>query len=134
MNNKNSGRLVWNHSTHLQGLIPVLDRLTKYQGIHTITPGVITRAKAHCPHMKLRVSVPIRGGFKVLARAGKTVQEVFFVTSLSQSELEGAIANALRKWLNILDFPGNRVPIRKGVTEPVTPGQSIRNQVSQSSL
>ncbi|MGC9524270.1 MAG: DUF2103 domain-containing protein [Limnospira sp.] len=97
MKNNSRGRLVWNHSTHLQGLIPVLDRLTHHDGIQTITPGVITKVKGHCPHMKLRVSVPIRGGFKVLARAGKTVQEVFFITSLSQPELEGAIANALRK-------------------------------------
>ncbi|MEM6612286.1 MAG: metal-binding protein, partial [Cyanobacteria bacterium P01_C01_bin.72] len=27
------GRLVWNHSTHLAGLIPILEKLTKCEGV-----------------------------------------------------------------------------------------------------
>lgn len=96
MSKPTDGRLVWNHSTHIPGLIPVLERLTKLDGIQTITPGVIGRAKGHAPRMQLRVSVPIRGGFKVIARQGKTVQEVFILTALSQGELEDAIAIALK--------------------------------------
>jgi hypothetical protein len=46
--------------------------------------------------MKLRVSVPIRGGYKVIARQGKTVQEVFVLTQLSQDQLENAIAVAMK--------------------------------------
>lgn len=91
-----SGRLVLNHSTHIPGLIRVLERLTKLNGLQTITPGVIGRAKGHAPHMQLRVSVAIRGGFKVIARQGKTVQEVFILTTMSQDELEEAIAIALK--------------------------------------
>lgn len=92
MDNYNGGRLVWNHSTHLDGLIPILARLIKANpGIRTVTPGVISKAKGHCPQLKLRVSVPIRGGFKLIARQGKTVQEVFVVTDLSQQDLETAI-------------------------------------------
>lgn len=91
----NSGRLVWNHSTHLSGLIPVLEKLTKQAGIQTVTPGVISRAKGHSPQLKLRVSVPIRGGYKVIARKGKTVQEVFIITDLNQQELESAIQESL---------------------------------------
>ena len=97
MSNPNGGRLVWNHSTHIPGLIPVLERLTSYNGIQTITPAVIGRAKSHCPKLQLKVSVPIRGGFKVIARAGKTFQEVFILTGLSQGELEKAIAQALKR-------------------------------------
>lgn len=93
MSKSTSGRLVWNHSTHIEGLIPILERLTKYEGIQTITPGVISRSKGHCPKMQLRVSVPIRGGFKVIARQGKTVQEVFILTTLSQDEIQ-ALLNA----------------------------------------
>ena len=37
----------------------------------------------------------ILGGFKVIARQGKTVQEVFIVTDLSQQELELAIKEIL---------------------------------------
>jgi hypothetical protein len=95
MNKPHEGRLVWNHSTHLPGLIPLLEKLIKYQGIKTVTPGVIKQVKGRCPHLKLRVSVPICGGYKLIARQGKTVQEVFVVTTLEQAELEKAIAKIL---------------------------------------
>lgn len=85
------GRLVLNHSTHIPGLLSILEKLIHYPGIQTVTPGVISRVKGHAPHLKLRVSVPIRGGFKVLARSGKTVQEVFIVTTLSAEELVNTI-------------------------------------------
>lgn len=97
MTSSAKGRLVWNHSTHIPGLIPILERLTQRSGIQTVTPGVIGTVKGHTPRLTLRVSVPIRGGFKVIARQGKTVQEVFILTSLSQSDLEGEIAQALAK-------------------------------------
>jgi hypothetical protein len=47
--------------------------------------------------LELKVSVPIRGGFKLIARAGKTFQEVFILTDLSKEELEEAIAQALKR-------------------------------------
>jgi hypothetical protein len=97
MSNPNGGRLVWNHSTHIPGLIPVLERLTGYTGIQTITPAVIGRARSHRPRLELKVSVPIRGGFKLIARAGKTFQEVFIITHLNQGELEEAIAKVLKR-------------------------------------
>jgi hypothetical protein len=90
------GRLVWNHSTHIPGLIPILERLCQEDGIQTVTPAVIGRAKGHCPHMQLRVSVPILGGYKVIARQGKMVQEVFILTTLAQEELERAIATTMK--------------------------------------
>jgi hypothetical protein len=39
--------------------------------------------------------VPIRGGFKLIARKGKTVQEVFVLTELDKPTLEGAIVLAM---------------------------------------
>lgn len=95
MSHSHGGRLVWNHSTHLEGLIPILESLLKHTTIQTITPGVIGRAKGHCPKLKLRISVPIRGGYKVIARQGKTVQEVFIITNMSQNALELAIKETL---------------------------------------
>jgi hypothetical protein len=97
MGKPSDGRLVWNHSTHIDGLIPVLERLCKQDGIQTITPGVLGRVKSHSPHLNLRISVPIRGGYKVIARHGKTVQEVFILTTLSQDKLQDAIAIVLKK-------------------------------------
>jgi hypothetical protein len=82
------GRLVWNHSTHLDGLIPRLEKLITREGIGTVTPGVISRTRSHIPHLKFRISVPIRGGFKVIARQGKTAQEIFILTSLDQDILQ----------------------------------------------
>lgn len=96
MNHSPSGRLVWNHSTHLPGLIAVLERLIQCPGIQTVTPAVIGSAKANSPHLKVKISVPIRGGFKLIARKGKTFQEVFVLTSLSQEELEGALHEVMR--------------------------------------
>ncbi|MBC6422253.1 MAG: metal-binding protein [Hormoscilla sp. SP12CHS1] len=96
MGKPKKGRVVWNHSTHIDGLIAVLERLTDCDEITTVTPGVISRSKSHSPHMQLKVSVPIRGGFKAIARQGKSVQEVFVVTTLSQADLEDTISNALK--------------------------------------
>ena len=96
MNHGKGGRLVWNHSTHMDGLIPILEKLIdNNSAIKTVTPGVISKAKGHCPKLKLRVSVPIRGGFKLIARQGKTVQEVFIVTDLTQEELQQEIKSVL---------------------------------------
>lgn len=91
------GRVVWNHSTHLPGLIPILERLAKQPGIETITPGVIGRTKSNAHKLQLKVSVPIRGGFKLIGRKGKTFQEVFILTCLSQPELEAAIVQMLAR-------------------------------------
>lgn len=97
MGNSANGRLVLNHSTHIPGLISILGLLIKLDGIQTITPGVIGRARGHAPRMQLRVSVPIRGGFKLIARQGKTVQEVFVLTTLTQDKLEEALAQVLKR-------------------------------------
>lgn len=89
------GRLVWNHSTHLPGLIPILERLTHQSGIETVTPAVIGQTKSNAQKLQIKVSVPIRGGFKMIARKSKTFQEVFVITPLSRSELELLIAAVL---------------------------------------
>lgn len=96
MSTSANGRLVWNHSTHLPGLIPILEKLTYCDGIQTITPAVIGRTRSNAPLLQLKVSTPIRGGFKLIGRKGKVFQEVFVITSLSKPELEAAIAQLLR--------------------------------------
>lgn len=91
------GRLVLNHSTHVEGLIRVLKELVTYPGIETITPGVIGRVRSRPTPLTLRISTPIRGGFKVQARRGTTVQEVFIVTALAQPDLQALLQQALAK-------------------------------------
>ncbi|HEY9625219.1 MAG TPA: DUF2103 domain-containing protein [Crinalium sp.] len=96
MTHSSNGRLVWNHSTHLPGLIPILERLTQVSGVGTITPAVIGNTRSNMPKLQIKISVPIRGGYKLIARKGKSFQEVFILTSLPQDELEGAIAKLVK--------------------------------------
>ena len=81
------GRLVITHSTYVEGLIPWLKVLARDPEIQTITPGVIARVRSHSSGLQLRVSIPVTGGFKVLARKGTSAQEVFVVTQLDRDEL-----------------------------------------------
>jgi len=85
------GRLVLNHSTNIEGLIPVLQKLALDINIKTITPAVISRAKGRSPKLTIRLSVKTINGYKAIARKGKTAQEVFISTDLSKDELKKVI-------------------------------------------
>ncbi|MDV3351648.1 metal-binding protein [Leptolyngbyaceae cyanobacterium CCMR0082] len=87
----NHGRVVLNHSTHIPGLIPILQKLSTHPQIKTLTPAVITCGRSNAPKFRLKSSVPIRGGFKLIARKGKSIQEVFVITDLSAEQLAAAI-------------------------------------------
>lgn len=89
------GRLVITHSTYLEGLIPVLRRLARDHAIDTVTPAVISRVRGRAPELRLRVSTPITGGWKLLARRGSSAQEVFVVTALEQAGLQALIETCL---------------------------------------
>lgn len=82
------GRLVVTHSTYLEGLIPLLQQLAARPGIDTVTPAVISRVRGRTPGLCLRVSTPITGGHKLLARRGGSAQEVFVVTRWSREQLQ----------------------------------------------
>ncbi len=82
------GRVVITHSTYLDGLIALLRALAAQEGIVTVTPAVISRVKGHSPQLRLRVSTPILGGFKLMARRGSSAQEVFVVTTWKRDRLE----------------------------------------------
>jgi hypothetical protein len=89
------GRVVITHSTYIPGLIALLEKLASYSQIQTITPAVISRVKSNSPKLKLKVSVPITGGHKLIARKCRSAQEVFVVTQWSKAELEQVIAQIL---------------------------------------
>ncbi len=82
------GRVVLNHSTHIEGLIPILQRLASNINIKTVTPAIISRAKGRSSKLIIRVSVKTINGYKAIARKGKTAQEVFISTDLSKDELK----------------------------------------------
>ena len=85
------GRVVITHSTYVEGLIPWLKSLAGEKGIQTITPAVINRVRGRSQSLQLRVSTTIRGGYKLVARKGSSVQEVFIVTNLEESQLQSAL-------------------------------------------
>ena len=85
---KKLGRLVLNHSTHIEGLIPILEKLSLNINIKTITPAVISRVRGRSSKLIIRLSVKTISGYKAIARKGKTAQEIFIATDLSKDELK----------------------------------------------
>ena len=85
------GRLVLNHSTNIEGLIPILKKLALDINIKTITPAAISRARGRSSKLIIRLSVKTINGYKAIARKGKTAQEVFISTDLSKDELKEII-------------------------------------------
>ena len=85
------GRLVLNHSTNIEGLIPILQKLALNINIKTVTPAIITRVKGRSSQLIIRLSVKTISGYKAIARKGKTAQEIFISTDLSKDELKNLI-------------------------------------------
>ena len=85
------GRLVLNHSTNIEGLIPILRKLALDINIKTVTPAVISRVKGKSSKLIIRLSVKTINGYKAIARKGSTAQEVFISTDLSKDELSKII-------------------------------------------
>ena len=85
------GRVVLNHSTHIEGLIPILKKLALNERIKLVTPAIISRAKGRSSKLVIRVSVKTINGYKAIARKGKSAQEVFISTDLSKDELKKII-------------------------------------------
>lgn len=96
-------RLVLNHSTHAPDLIPLLTEsraLFGAAGVSTITPGRITRTSGNSHSLSLVVAAPLAhdSGFRVLARRGSSLQEVFFTCpKLSADELQALLDSALER-------------------------------------
>ncbi len=81
------GRLVQNHSTNIEGLIKWLERIAENKEIKTVTPASLSKANGRGEKLLLKVTVKTKEGYKLLARKGKLVQEVFLVTSLDKKEI-----------------------------------------------
>ena len=85
------GRLVLNHSSNVDGLIPILQKLALNSNIKTITPAVISRARGKSSKLIIRLSIKTINGYKAIARKGKTAQEIFISTDLGKDELKEII-------------------------------------------
>ena len=85
------GRLVQNHSTHIDGLIKWLKKIAVNSEIKTVTPGSLSIANGRGEKLVLKITIKTNEGYKLLARKGKLVQEVFLVTCLDESEIKEII-------------------------------------------
>ena len=81
------GRLVQNHSTNIEGLIKWLKKIAASDEIKTVTPASLSKTNGRGENLTLKVTVKTNEGYKLLARKGKLVQEVFLVTSMDESEI-----------------------------------------------
>ena len=85
------GRLVKNHSTHIEGLIKWLKKIAESSDIKTVTPASLSKTNGRGEKLDLKITIKTNEGYKLLARKGKLVQEVFLVTSLDESEIRKII-------------------------------------------
>ena len=88
------GRLVQNHSTHIEGLIKWLKRIAEEEEVKTVTPASLSKANGRGERLGIKVTRKTKEGFKLLARKGKLVQEVFLVTCLDEKEIKEVIEKA----------------------------------------
>ena len=85
------GRLVLNHSTNIEGLIPILKKLALNINIKTVTPAIISKVRGRSSKLIIRLSVKTISGYKAIARKGQTAQEIFISTALSKDELKNLL-------------------------------------------
>ena len=85
------GRLIQNHSTHIEGLMKWLKRLAEVDEIKTVTPASLSKTNGREEKLVIKVTVKTKEGYKLLARKGKLVQEIFLVTILDQKEIKEVI-------------------------------------------
>tara|TARA_B100001029_G_scaffold121749_1_gene101238 strand:- start:398 stop:697 length:300 start_codon:yes stop_codon:yes gene_type:complete len=88
------GRLVQNHSTNIEGLIKWLKKIAKNKDVKTITPGSLSKTNGRGEKFIIKVTIKTKEGYKLLARKGKLVQEVFLITSLDDKEIKELIERA----------------------------------------
>jgi hypothetical protein len=95
----NENRLKIEHSI-IDGLRPVLERMLEWDEVRTIVPGVIKVVRDARGEVKIHVTVPTQNGWKAIALAAGSRQELFISTAIEKIELEGIIEAALekRKW------------------------------------
>ena len=85
------GRLVQNHGTHIEGLIKWLKKISESTEIKSVTPASLSKTKGRGEKLILKITTKTKDGYKLLARKGKLVQEVFLVTSLEESKIKNII-------------------------------------------
>jgi len=77
-------RLVLNHSTNIEGLIKWLRKLSKNELIQTVTPANIYNSSSNSGKLTIRISRETKEGYKLIARKGRQIQDIYLVTKESK--------------------------------------------------
>ena len=85
------GRLIQNHSTNIEGLIKWLKKIAASNEIKTVTPASLSKTNGRGEKLALKVTIKTNEGYKLLARKGQLVQEVFIVTNLDKKSISEII-------------------------------------------
>jgi len=88
------GKLKIEHAI-LDSLRPVLERLVARDDIRSIIPGVIRPVRDAKGTVKIHITVPTQNGWKAIGLSNGARQELFISTSLTQAQLESALAEAI---------------------------------------
>ena len=88
------GRLVITHSTYIDGLLKWLKILSKNERIQTITPAVITKVKGKSDKLKISITRKTKGGYKLKAMKGSSLQEIYIISDLTQKDLSDIIEDS----------------------------------------
>jgi len=92
-----NNRLKVEHSI-IEGLRPVLERLLEQNpDIRSIVPGVIRRVRDAKGAVTMHLTVPTTNGWKGIALASGSRQELFISTAMEKPALEAAMARALER-------------------------------------
>jgi hypothetical protein len=90
-----NNRLKVEHSI-IEGLRPVLERLLEqHPEIRSIVPGVIRRVRDARGAVSMHVTVQTTNGWKGIALAAGSRQELFISTAMDKAALEAAMRRAL---------------------------------------
>ncbi|WP_269622970.1 DUF2103 domain-containing protein [Prochlorococcus marinus] len=88
-------RIVKTHSTYLEGLLKVLEKISQEGSIKTIIPGEIKRIEGHKEKLELKVFRKTISGYMVKARKGRSLQEVYIITNIKKKDVERIISQAI---------------------------------------
>ena len=68
-----------------------MKNIAKTNEIKTVTPASLSKTNGKGEKLILKVTIKTNDGYKLLARKGKLVQEVFLVTRLEEKEIKEII-------------------------------------------
>ena len=72
----------------IAGLLPILERIAAQPAVSSVIPGRIAVTRAAVPTLQIRLGPATMTGFKLSARRGTTSQEIFVVTTKSETVLD----------------------------------------------